>query len=96
LADERKIARPKTQNLVIENREKLSITGVIDVDSFNDECVVVDTELGILIIRGNDLHISKLNLENAELDIEGDIVSCEYDDKQSKSGGGGFFGKLFK
>lgn len=95
--DEKKLAKPKAQNLILENREKLSISGVIDVESFNDECVIVDTELGVLIVRGEDLHISKLNLDNSELNIEGDIVSCEYDDRDnSRSKGSGFFSKMFK
>jgi len=97
MIEEKKIIKAKVQNLIIENREKLSISGVLDVESFNDEAVIVDTELGVLIIRGEDLHISKLNLENAELNIEGDIISCEYSDKEgSKSKGNGFFGKMFK
>ncbi len=50
--DEKKVSKPKVQNLILENREKLNITGVIDVESFNDESVIVDTELGLLIVRG--------------------------------------------
>lgn len=97
MVDEKKVSKPKVQNLIIENREKLSVTGVIDVESFNDECVIVDTELGVLIIRGEDLHISKLNLDSSELNIEGDIISCEYSDREgSRSKGFGFFGKMFK
>lgn len=96
MVEDKKIIQPKTQNLTLENREKLSISGIIDVESFNDECVIVDTELGILVVRGEDLHISKLNLESTELDIEGDIVSCEYSEKESKSSGSGFFGKMFR
>lgn len=95
MTDEKKISKPRTQNLILENRERLSISGVIDVESFNDENVIVDTELGVLIIRGEDLHISKLNLDNSELNIEGDISSCEYSDKES-SRSGGFWSKLFK
>jgi hypothetical protein len=56
-ADDKKIAKPRIQNIMLENREKMSISGVIDVESFNDECIIVDTELGVLIIRGEDLHI---------------------------------------
>jgi len=97
MIEEKKVSKPKTQNLILENREKLSISGVIDVESFNDECVVVDTELGMLIVRGEDLHISKLNIDNSELNIEGDILCCEYSDKESsRSKGFGFFGKMFK
>lgn len=97
MIEEKKVSKPKVQNLILENREKLSISGVIDVESFNDECVVVDTELGTLVIRGEDLHINKLNLDSSELSIEGDIVSCEYSDSEgSKSKGLGFFSKMFK
>ena len=96
MLDEKKISKPKVQNLIMENREKLSITGVIDVESFNDECVVVDTELGLLIVRGDDLHINKLNLDSSELDIEGDIVSCEYNDRESSNRGSSFFSRMFR
>jgi sporulation protein YabP len=97
MVEEKKVNKPKIQNIIIENREKLSVTGVVDVESFNDECVIVDTDLGVLIIKGDDLHISKLNLDNSELNIEGDIISCEYSDNEgSKSKGSGFWGKMFK
>ena len=96
MIEEKKIIKPRVQNIIIENREKLSISGVVDVESFNDEAVIVDTELGVLIVRGEDLHISKLNLDNAELNIEGDIISCEYSDKESNKSRGGFFSKMFK
>ena len=97
MIEEKKTLKPKVQNLVLENRERLSVSGIIDVESFNDECVIVDTELGVLIVRGEDLHISKLNLDNAELNVEGDIFSCEYSDKEpGRSKGFGFFSKMFK
>lgn len=97
MAEDKRVAKPKTQNLILENRERLSISGVVDVESFNDECVIVETELGMLVVRGEDLHISKLNLDNSELNIEGEIISCEYSDRESsKSKGLGFLGKMFK
>ena len=97
MIEEKKSIKPKVQNLVLENRERLSVSGVIDVESFNEESVIVDTEMGVLIIRGEDLHISRLNLDNSELNVEGDIFSCEYSDKESgRSKGFGFFSKMFK
>ena len=97
MIEEKKVTRPKVQNVIIENREKMSISGVVDVESFNDECVIIDTELGVLVVRGEDLHINKLNLDNSELNIEGDIISCEYNEHEgSKSKGFGFLGKMFK
>jgi len=97
MVEEKKISKPKVQNIVIENREKMSVSGVIDVESFNDECIIVDTELGMLVIRGEDLHINKLNLDSSELSVEGDIISCEYSDRESsRSEGMGFFSRMFK
>jgi len=97
MLEEKKTLKPSNQNLILENREKLSVSGVIDVESFNDECVIVETNLGELIIRGIDLHINKLNLDSSELSIEGNIISCEYNDRESsKSKGMGFLGKMFR
>ncbi len=97
MPEDKKISKPKVQNIILENRERLTVSGVIDVESFNDESVIVDTELGILVVRGEDLHINKLNLDNSELIIEGDIDSCEYNEREgSKSKGMGFLGKMFK
>lgn len=96
LEDKKITTKPKTQNLILENRQKLSVSGVIDVESFNDESVIVDTELGVLIVHGEDLHINKLNLDNSELVIEGEIASCEYSDREGTKSRGGFFGRMFK
>lgn len=95
MIEDKKVPKPKIQNLILENRERLSISGVIDVVSFNDESVVVDTELGMLVIRGADLHINKLNIDSSELGVEGEIISCEYSDRDSRSKGG-FFARMFK
>lgn len=96
MTDEKKVPKPRVSNLILENREKLSISGVIDVESFNDECVIADTELGILVVKGIDLHINKLNIDSSELGIEGEILSMEYSDRENRSKGGGFFARMFK
>lgn len=93
--EEKKVINQKNQTLTLENREKLSVTGVVDVESFNEESIVAVTDLGVLIIRGADLHINKLNLDSNELVVEGDIFSLEYGDGEtgkSKS----LFGRMFK
>ena len=51
------------QNLILENREKLSISGVIDVLSFDDQIVILETELGMLTTKGEDLRINKLSID---------------------------------
>ena len=68
--------------------------GVLDVDIFNPDMVVVQTELGMLTIKGVDLHIYKLNLEAKELCVEGEISSCTYSDKVSN--GGRLLGKILE
>ncbi len=85
------------QNLVLENREKLSISGVLDVFSFDDQVVIVETELGLLTVKGEDLRINKLSIDTSEVVVEGDIFSMSYSDKEmEKKSGGGFLGKIFK
>ena len=83
------------QNIIMENREKISVTGVIDIHSFDDELVLAETELGILTIKGLDLKMNKLNLDNNELIVEGQIIAVAYSDtNQAKKSG--FMNKIFK
>lgn len=82
-------------NLIMENRERLTITGVIDIHSFDDELVLVETEMGILTIKGNDLKMNKLNLENNELVVEGKIAALVYSESETMKKGG-MFNKIFK
>lgn len=94
--EEKKIVKSKPQNIIIENREKMTVSGVLDVESFNDEGITMETELGILIVKGYDLRISRLSLDNAELVIEGEVYSCEYEDREGARSKFGFFAKMFK
>ena len=55
------------QNIVLENREKLNITGVLDVLSFDDQIVILETELGLLTVKGENLRINKLSLDTSEV-----------------------------
>lgn len=96
-SDEKKQAtgnNRKPQNIILENRDKLTVSGVLNVESFNDESVVIDTELGLLIVRGQELHINRLNLDSSELIVEGNIISFEYIDERA-SRKGGFFSRMF-
>lgn len=83
------------QNIIMENREKISVTGVIDIHSFDDELVLAQTDLGILTIKGDDLKMNKLNLENNELIVEGQIIAVAYSDVNNAKKTG-FMNKLFK
>lgn len=83
------------QNLILENREKLSISGVIDVLSFDDQIVILETELGMLTIKGDDLRINKLSIDTQDVIIEGNIYSLSYTEKEDKRSSG-ILGKIFK
>ena len=85
------------QNLILENREKLSISGVLDVLSFDDQIVILETELGLLTVKGENLRINKLSLDTAEVIVDGEIYSLGYSEKSmEKKSGGGILGKIFK
>mgnify|MGYP005787941223 FL=1 len=83
------------QNLVLENREKLTISGVIDVLSFDDQIVILETELGMLTIKGDDLRINKLSIDTQDVIIEGNINTLTYSEKEEKKNGS-LLGKIFK
>lgn len=80
-------------NVILENRSKLSVSGVEDVESFDDNIIVIVTSQGVLTVKGLEMHIDKLNLENGELSLEGEIQAMEYDDNAKSRGG--FLSKLF-
>lgn len=95
--EERKSINSTTiQNLVLENREKLSISGVLDVLSFDDQVVIVETELGLLNVKGENLRINKLSIDTSEVVVEGEISSLSYSEKNLDKKGGSLIGKIFK
>ena len=83
------------QNLILENRGKLTISGVLDVLSFDDQIVILETELGMLTIKGEDLRINKLSIDTQDVIIEGSITSLSYSEKEEKKSSN-FLGKIFK
>lgn len=84
------------QNVILENREKLTITGVLDVLSFDDQIVILETELGLLTIKGENLRINKLSLDSEEVIIEGEIINLGYTEKDLDRKNTSIFGKIFK
>ena len=84
------------QNLILENRGKLTITGVLDVFSFDDQVVIVETELGLLTIKGENLRINKLSIDTSEVIVEGSIFSLTYSERDFEKKGGSILGKIFK
>lgn len=83
--------------IVLINREGLKVTGVRDVESFDSEEFLLSTEFGYLNIRGENLHIKNLDLDQGSVSIEGIIIDMGYlNDGYSSEKAKGFFGKLFK
>ncbi len=84
-----------SHNIILENRNKLSISGVNDVDSFDDKQISAFTEMGFLTIKGSNLHINKFNTQNGELNLSGKIDSLLYSNRE-KSSTTNLISKLFK
>ena len=100
MIDERKMSSSKDtsiiQNIILENREKLTISGVLDVLSFDDQIVILETELGLLSIKGENLKINKLSINTGDVIVEGDIINLGYSEKDIDRKNGSIFGKIFK
>ncbi len=84
----------KNQNITLEDRKKLSISGVKSVENFDDNSITLITNLGTLNIRGNDIKIEMLNLDIGGVTATGDFYLVEYVSEISEKRG--FFSGLFK
>jgi len=78
--------------LSLEGREQLRVSGVEDVDRFDENEIVMTTSAGTLVVTGEGLHIGKLSLDGGELHVDGRIESISYEDAPV---GGGFFSRIF-
>lgn len=89
---------PKTQNhkLVVNNRKTSMVTGVLDVLSFDLNEILLETDQGMLMVKGTDMHVNRLNLEKGEVDLSGNIDSIAYSQSHTVRGQGEhFWEKLF-
>lgn len=82
-------------SIILEGRKKLSVSGVTDVDSFDEGSILLYTSMGEMTVRGSDLHVNSLSVESGEMDIEGDICEIIYGDPERRSPLS-FFGKIFR
>ena len=94
LAEERK--KDTRHRMILEDRERMSITGVIDVLSFDEESIIAETEKGMLILRGNNMHVGKLNLDESEVSVDGLIDTIEYSEGGISKGKNSFLNRIFK
>ena len=79
--------RPVGHHLVLEERESLTVSGVEEVESFDENTIVMVTVQGVLIVRGEELHIEKLSLDGGDLKVEGMVESLSYEESERSRGG---------
>ena len=80
------VAKQRTHKLMLTNRRTCTISGVCDVLSFDVKEVILETDQGMLMIKGEDLHVSRLTLDKGEVDIDGKIDSFTYSDVAGNGG----------
>lgn len=87
----------KSHKLVVNNRRTSLVTGVIDVLSFDLNEILLETEQGMLMVKGTDLHVNRLSLEKGEVDLTGNIDSISYSEIHAGGKQGeNLFAKLFR
>lgn len=90
-------AKQRTHKLVLTGRRTCTISGVCDVLSFDVKEVLLETDQGMLMLKGEDLHVSRLTLDKGEVDIDGRIDSLTYSEVTGYAGKGeSLLSKLFK
>lgn len=83
----------KAHSLHLENRSGLKLTGVTDVDFFDEETVTAFTDYGLITVSGSKLHVEELNLESGVLEVTGEVTAMVYSSKTKKEKG--VFKRLF-
>ncbi|MCI8980830.1 MAG: sporulation protein YabP [Hungatella sp.] len=87
----------RPHRLMMHNRSALSVTGIRDVVSFDENQVILDTDMGLLTMKGKDLHVSRLTLEKGEVDIDGSVDSLAYSSNEAyRKSGESLFSRLFR
>ena len=93
--EEKMTARP--HKLTMVNRSSCTITGLQDVVSFDENQIVLDTDMGLLTMKGKDLHVSRVTLEKGEVDVDGTIDSLVYSSNEAyRRSGASLLSRLFK
>ncbi|HIT02661.1 MAG TPA: sporulation protein YabP [Firmicutes bacterium] len=82
-------------HVTLEERRSLTVSGVEDVERFDESTIVLSTSRGTMVVSGENLHIEKLSLDGGDLKVEGEIDAITYEDDQA-GGRGGFFSRLLR
>lgn len=78
--------------LTLDGRSRLNMTGVLEVESFDENTVVLVTTRGTLVVRGQGLHLQMLSLEGGQVSVDGTVDGLDY---EQSAPAGGFFARLF-
>lgn len=92
--EERSLGPEAAHHIILEDRERLTVSGVEEVESFDENTIVMNTAQGALIVRGEGLHIEKLSLDGGDLKVEGSVESLTYE--ESHRDRGGFLARLLR
>lgn len=90
------VIESKKSTMTLENRNRLVLSGVVEVVSFDDRTIILDTTLGTLTIKGQDLKMQKLDVQNGEVIIIGFVNSCIYTTTESKKEKDSIIARLFR
>lgn len=94
---EDKIKTTKSHKITTDNRRKAEITGVNDVISFDLNMILLETDYGMITIKGSNLHVNRLSVEKGEIDIDGKIDGINYSEISSYAKKGeSFISRMFK
>ena len=94
---EEKIKQRRSHRLNMEDRKRLEMTGISDVISFDLNKILLETDYGVVTVKGDNLHVNRLSVEKGELDIDGSIQSLEYSEGSSfGKKGESFFSRLMR
>lgn len=87
----------RPHSCLMQNRSAANLTGVREVVSFDENQVVMDTDMGLLTLKGKDLHVSRLTVEKGEVDVEGTVDSLTYSSNEAyRKSGQSLIARLFK
>ena len=92
--EEKRPGPEAAHHIILEEREQLSVSGVEEVESFDENAIVMYTSRGTLVVQGENLHIEKLSLDGGDLKVEGEIDSLTYEDRSREKVG--FLALLFR
>ncbi|MBU3158856.1 sporulation protein YabP [Clostridium frigoris] len=86
----------KKSNLILENRRKLTINGVIEVINFNENQILLNTDVGTMMVKGQELKMNKLDVQNGDVIITGKVDSFVYTSDKSKIKKDSIISRLFR